>query len=415
MTFPFYLLIAVMSLVRHQFWSFTSLAGLTMNKWLGLAALIAACFQLAMRRTPPRLFRTPQATLFVTFGSVLILSFLLRGPARIAVEVSPVGNWVSFLLLFFMIVVFLDSRQRLKWTLFAAVGGVAFTSLHLLREWQAYRGMASGARAGWVAGDPNYFAISALTCLPLAFLFAQVRLPPWQRIAVRTCLVVMVAAFILAASRGGMLGLIASLVFVALRSRRRGQYLAVGGTVLLVLLLVAPTSPLRRTFDPGRAEVTSTAAHKALLWAGLRMFGDNVLLGVGVGNFKYVLDRYLDENDPNYRHVAHNTFLEVGCELGVLGLVLLLAILFLTFRTLRRTQLATSHGRDPLLHLAARGIEAGLIGTCVAMLFVSALHSRLFWFLVIVAMCLPTIPAPARRRRPRVSPSLPASAEGGAP
>jgi hypothetical protein len=408
MMLPFYLLVAVMPLVRHQFWSFTSVAGLTMNKWLGLTAFITACLHLAMRRTPPRPFLTPQAPLFVMFGVVVILSFLLRGPERTPVELSPVGNWVSFLLLFFMIVVFLDSRRRLKWTLFAAIGGVAFTSLHLLREWQAYGGMRSGVRPGWIAGDPNYFALAALTCLPMAFLFSEVRLPPWQRIAVRACLIITVAAFIMAASRGGMLGLITSLIFIALRSRRRAQYFTVGGIILFVLLLIAPTSPLMRTLDPGQAEISSTVAHETLLWAGLRMFGDNFLLGVGTGNFKGMLERYLGPDDPQIKHVAHNTFLEVAAELGVFGLLLLLSIVGLTFRTLSRVRRAAAHGRDPLLHLAARGLEAGLAGACVSMVFISALHSRLFWFLIIVTICLPAVPAPAKRRPTRGAP-LPVS------
>lgn len=414
MTLPFYLLIAVMPLVRHEFWSYTSLAGLSMVKWLGLIALGMACLHVTMRPTPPRLFATRQAPLFVVFAAAVIISFLGRGPEKVSVELSPVGNWVSFLLLFFMVAAFVDSRQRLKWTLFAAIGGVAFTSLHLLREWQGYGGMGAGVRPGWVAGDPNYFAVSALTCLPLAFLFSEVRLPPWQRMAMRTCLVVILAAFILAASRGGMLGLLTGLGVVAFRSRRRGQYLIVGGTVLLVLLLLAPTSPLRRVFDPGRAETTSTLSHETLLWAALRMFRENAVFGVGVGNFKYVLDKYLDVNDPDIRHVAHNTFLEVGCELGIGGLALLLAILFYTFRVLRRVRLATSHGRDPLLHLTARGLEAGLAGTCVAMLFVSALHSRLFWFIIILTMCLTSLPA-ARRRQPRDAARIPTSPQKGVP
>jgi O-antigen ligase len=398
MILPFYLLIAVMPLVRHQFWSFTSVAGLSMNKWLGLTALICACLYFTTRRKPPSLFRTPQALVFVVFGVAVILSFVLRGPEKTPVELSPVGNWVSFLLLFFMITVFLDTRRNLKWTLFAAIGGVAFTSLHLLREWQAYGGMGAGVRPGWVAGDPNYFAVSALTCLPLAFLFSEVRLPPLQSVAVRTCLFITVIAFVLAASRGGMLGLITALILVAARSRRRAQYFAVGASVLLVLLLIAPTSPLRRTFSPGQAEISSTVAHEVLLWAGLRMFGDNVLLGVGVGNFKRVLEQYLGPDDPRVDHVAHNTFLEVGAELGIVGFLLLVALVVLTFRTLNQVRRASAHGRDPLLHLASRGLEASLAGACVAMLFVSALHMRLFWFVIIVSMCLPAIPAPARRR-----------------
>jgi O-antigen ligase len=139
------------------------------------------------------------------------------------------------------------------------------------------------------------------------------------------------------------------------------------------------------------------------------MFGDNFLLGVGASNFKGALDRYLGPDDPWIEHVAHNTFLEVGAELGVFGLLLLVAIVVLTFRTLTRVRRATAHGRDPLLHLTARGLEASLAGACVSMLFISALHSRLFWFLIIVTMCLPAIPAPARRRFGRAAPSVPAS------
>ena len=124
MTLPFYLLIAVMPMVRHQFWSYTSLAGLSMNKWLGLIALGMACLHVTMRPTPLRLFVTRQAPLFVIFAVAVIFSFLLRGPEKISVEVSPVGNWVSFLLLFFMVAAFVDSRQRFKWTLFMAIGAM---------------------------------------------------------------------------------------------------------------------------------------------------------------------------------------------------------------------------------------------------------------------------------------------------
>lgn len=398
MMFPFYLLIAIMPLVRHSFWSYTSLAGLSMNKWLGLAALTMACFHLTVRRTPPRPFRTPQASLFVLFGVMVILSFLLRGPEKVAVELSPVGNWVSFLLLFFMTFMVVDSRRHLKWTLFFAIGGIAFASLHLLREWQGYGGMGED-RPGWVTGDPNYFALSALTCLPLAFLFSEVRLPQWQRVAVRSCLAVILAAFVLAASRGGMIGLAVSFVMVAWNSRRRAQFLSVGGGLLFLLILVAPSSPLKRVLDPGQAEVSSTDTHLMLLRGGLRMFQDHFVLGIGVGNFKWMIEQYVDPAFAELAAVAHNTFLEVACELGVVGLLLLLTLIFFTFRTLRRVRIAAARGRDPLLHLVARGVEAGLAGACVAMFFVSALHSRLFWFLVILTMCLPAIPAPSKPAR----------------
>ena len=60
-----------------------------------------------------------------------------------------------------------DSLQRLRWVILMAIGSVAYASLHLIREWQKYGGMAAGYRPGWVVGDPNYYSISALLCIPM--------------------------------------------------------------------------------------------------------------------------------------------------------------------------------------------------------------------------------------------------------
>ncbi len=393
----FYLLVAIMPLVQHPIWSETKLAGLTLNKYVGILTLLVAVWDFLSNRRPVHPFRTIQSRIFVIFALVMMGSFLISG-STVPIGESPFGNWSSFLLLFVATSVLLTSRRRLCWVLLCAVGGVAFASLHLIREWQS-SGMGTGVRPGWITGDPNYFAVSALLCLPLGLVLAQQRPVRWERMFYMACCAVTLIALTLAGSRGGFLGLLISGVVLAWSSRRRVQYLAVGALVVGAVMILAPTSPMARLFNPNRSDQESTDEHRALLFAGIRMFEDNFWTGVGAGNFKPLVPNYLDPG-MKLAAVAHNTYLEVGAELGIGGLLTFVAMLFFSLRTLWRLQRQSRAGRDPLIYATARGIGAGLLGACVAIFFVSALHARLLWFMAILSMCLPSLMLRPRFSRP---------------
>src|SRR5688572_13131332 len=167
MTF-YYGLITVMPLIKHPLWAMV-VGDLTMIKYLGACTLVAALVYLGARPTPLRMFDTPQALGFVCFAAWGIIAFLTMGPPY-PFEMSALMSCISFLLLFFVTHVLVDSFGRLKMSLLVAVGSVAFASLYILREWQNMSGLyGAGYRPGWVTGDPNYYSVSALLCLPLAF------------------------------------------------------------------------------------------------------------------------------------------------------------------------------------------------------------------------------------------------------
>ncbi len=392
----FYLLIGIMPLIRHPIWAETSIGGLTLYKWVGVCAAVTALVHVVAAPRRIRMFRSIQARLFVLFGVLMMGSFLVAGP-NVPVEQSPVANWVSFFGLFFMMFVLLRSRGRLRWTLLWAVGGIAFASLHLIREWQAYGGIQG--RPGWVTGDPNFFALSAVLCLPIGLILGQERTVRWERLFYLGCSVITLIALMLASSRGGFLGLVVSGFVIVWYSRDRVRKLVVGSLVLAPLLLLAPNSPLMRLLWPTASDQGSTEIHKALLVAGFRMFSEHLWTGIGVGNFKLRVRDYLDRA-YDIEAIAHNTYMEVGAELGVVGLVVFGAILVFTFRTLRQIRRRTDRGRDPFLHATVRAMEAGLAGGCVALFFISALSTRLLWFVVILTMCFPTLALRRARVRP---------------
>ena len=382
----FYLLVAVMPMVRHPFWSETIFDGLTMNKWLGLVCFVGALVAWAARRSPVRFLDTPLARIFVVFAAFVIASFWFRGPA-LPVGQSPLSSFGSFLALFVTTVILVDSIGRLRWTLLAVVSGVAFVSLHAIREWQK-AGMGADVRPGWVAGDPNYLAFSLLLGLPLACVLAlRANAPTWERRYALACLVIMLVAFLLSASRGGFLALAAALPFAVWRSPYRSRWLAL--TVALgLLVLVLPGSPLSRFLDPSPGDIESHQIRMALLEAGLRMFWENLWIGVGAGNYRFEVARYASDSSIELRHVAHNTYLEVASELGVPGLLLFASILVLAFRGLRAARRRAGEDPGSIVYVAAHGLEISLVAASVGMLFLSTLYARLLWFVIFLAIPL---------------------------
>jgi O-antigen ligase len=407
----FYLLVSVLPLISHPVWSHF-VGDLTVIKYVGVGSLAYAVFYLGARRTPPRYFASAQSRWFLPLCALALGSYALWGMPIYAFEASPWLSYVSFLLFFFITLTLVDSTRRLRTVLLVAVGSVGFASAHVVREWQKYGGFGT-YRPGYVTGDANYYSLSALLCIPVAFYLIGGRQRPWERWFCRGCLALTILGLTAAASRGALLGLGAALVYACVVSRRRGRMLKLAFGVLLPLLLLSPSSPLPRLLSPDRSDQESSDTRLALWRAGLRMVEAHPVTGVGLGNFKWVVSRY-DAPGESLGNVAHNTYVEVAAELGIPGLVLWLGLLASTFRALTRIRRRT---RDvpaaDLVHRAALGLQAGMVAFLVATFFVSATQQKLFWLAVFLTMCLPALAREAERRAlraPTTAPPDPAAA-----
>src|SRR5262249_51829207 len=136
-------------------------------KYLGLGCLLYALVYVGWRQAPLDLFATPQARWFVVLTGLSMASFQAMGPPM-PLALSPLMVCLSFLVLFFVTGVTIDSIERLHHVLLVAVASMGLASLYVLREWQK-ADFSWLSRPGWVTGDPNYFTLSALLFLPVAF------------------------------------------------------------------------------------------------------------------------------------------------------------------------------------------------------------------------------------------------------
>jgi putative inorganic carbon (HCO3(-)) transporter len=153
----------------------------------------------------------------------------------------------------------------------------------------------------------------------------------------------MLAALVMSWSRGAWLGLAAAVAVMAIAVVARSGRAAIVGLVLVIAvaylllaggLVLVPPSIVQRFSDfipyTGVTDVRGleiTDANFAVLermahWqAALDMWTDHPWLGVGIGNYEPVYARYALPQWPLPLGHAHNYYLNIGAETGVLGLL----------------------------------------------------------------------------------------------
>jgi len=379
----FYLLVSVMPMTHHPLWG-RVVGEVTVIKYVGGACVLYAILHLFVRRRPPRFFASWQARLFVVFYLLAALSFLTTSlPTDL--RFSPFLSYTSFLGLFFITLTVVDSVNRFRWVLLVAIGSVAFASLYVLREWQKFHSVYRDFRPGWVVGDPNYFTVSALVVIPLAFYLLIERRPLWERAFCLGSLIVSLLAVMVAASRGGFLGLLAACTFIVWRSRQRVRYLVVMASLLLPIALIAPASPVKRLLHPVHGD-NEAEQRRLVVWAaGLRMIGEHPLAGVGLGNFKPIVSEY-EGPQEDVETVAHNAYIDIAAEMGLPALLVFLGVVYFSFRNLGRTSRWATEHSPMLLRQGALGLQAGLLASSVAIVFVSGQFQKLLWLAVFLSM-----------------------------
>jgi ADP-heptose:LPS heptosyltransferase/O-antigen ligase len=244
--------------------------------------------------------------------------------------------------------------------------------------------MAAGARMTATMQYPNdlgiYLAVSI--SLMVGILWALGKRHPFVSIAVGMILVFATGCLILTYSRSAWLGLLtaAGFFWIALRKDRNRKAQIVWVVGLLGLAVCSQTHFFTRGngfFDhrPG-----TSAAERMLIWEGaVRMFKDRPILGHGLNTFNAVFPHYKPPQVWGTPY-AHNSYLQLAAEQGLIGLGLFLWALGFFFMRALRTPITRWEGK------VACGISAAVAGYAVHSLFEPGLYTLplavLFWTLL---------------------------------
>jgi probable O-glycosylation ligase (exosortase A-associated) len=223
---------------------------------------------------------------------------------------------------------------------------------------------------GFADMDNNSYAISLVTSTGLAgFLFWHSE-RWWQKALAVASAAFMVHAILFSFSRGGMLGLITlALAAFAVMPKGRKELAAFALAVVLGLYFTGPQVWARfQSSFASKEERDSSAESRLVLWSAcLDTMAKHPVFGVGPDHMPLQMDQY------GFRvgKEAHTLWLQIGAELGVPGMLLLLSYYGICIVRLWPIARGKVRVPDPWLTYLSRAVIAALCGFALSAQFVS--------------------------------------------
>ena len=390
---------------------------LSINNVLGIFLMLQLVYRLNAERDWSFL-KSPIVRLVLAITAVMMFSAFVSGitPAMQAEVglVSTTGEDPSRMLLsramFVVLFVFFVRSPR---DLLLFIG--LFVGLSVLTAWsgsgaavtQTGRASVGTYRAGGTdvliasTQNPNRLGMIATLALIYIWEYSESFRSKLLRLASLGVVLLLVVTVFLTASRGGLIGLVfaGAMLFVR-RSGGSGRWLyglvgiAMAGA--LVQEIVPEEAMQRITSIPGLSSADdknstgqgSVEKREYTIGIGIQVWKQSPLVGVGPGNWSYV--RFL--NDPmRSAGAAHNSFLQVLAEGGVIGAALYMLLFYVTIRNIMRCE----HDPEIIARARSDGLEWVLVATriCLLSFMVFSVFADLFdlifsYFLVAVSAVL---------------------------
>ena len=428
----------ILRAITHGDWALMALTGLVylhpppalkpLNaRWVGAFLLLTILWRWGIERERPR---SVSSVVLLVWGYVMVGVISVA----VAVDFDRAGEALVRLAkdatLCTIIVLLVRRRltlERVIWALLCAGGvmgtlgayqwatgtfdrdywGLARSELdHIVGNIDAYRLLGPG-------GDANVYAQVLLPLVALAFGQIWNARRWYLRCAAVWVFEVCMFAVVLTHSRGGFIGALALLALLAVACPPRWTSAAVLGLLLIPVIWFAPPSYHLRIgtlVDLAAGHVSSltrtpTTVEEMRREPGLRgrvsenvsgwiMFKEHPVLGVGVGNYQARYQEYARRLRGERHHEdrqAHNLYLEVAAETGLVGVAVFGAILFVAFRRAereRRRLLAAQRLDDARLVASVAIAFAGYLTTS---LFLHAANTGHFGLLLGLVFVLPGV------------------------
>lgn len=300
------------------------------------------------------------------------------------------------------IVTFVDSLEKMMTLMMMWMGIHGFLAVMGI----AKGGVGIGA---WM-GDENDFCMVMNMAVPFGYFLLFSATGVAQKMKYLGFLGMFILAAMASLSRGGFIGLASVGVYCWYRSPKKLNALIVVVVAVLFMLVLAPEKYWDEIASSTSDETMGrgTGAQRLYTWGvGMDMFYANPIIGVGQSNFPWTFEIYEAGQKFNDKSIsgrqAHSAWVTLISELGLVGIVVIGAMLFQSYRDLtwvrKRFAPAESRqkhgqivqaGEDIRMYLA-RAMEGSLIGFIVSGVFISTLWYPILWTMMALVVALRNI------------------------
>jgi putative inorganic carbon (HCO3(-)) transporter len=196
--------------------------------------------------------------------------------------------------------------------------------------------------------------------LPFCLAFAIGGTDTVLRILSRWCLALSAMALLLTQSRGGLMAFVfILLVYVVFMARNRKTRIIRVALLLVVCLLAATVAGF---FFQRLGEIDDfTAISRLAIWGGaFTVFVQSPLIGVGFGNLRGLMGGLLNLPD-GWTGDAHNLYLELLAETGIIGFFIFSALIMLALRAALKQIRRPQSDFCKMIAMAAFGAICGVL------------------------------------------------------
>lgn len=348
------------------------------------------------RRRKIETIRHPIVTMVAVFTLLMAASIptsLLRGYSLNLFLQDHLRSLLLMAILIASVRCFKDIERYALWFL---VGGVIFNQFV---QRKAELG-AEGRLVGVAYYDANDLGMMIVMSIPI-LLYFLVRGRPSVRILTLAALVLYILVFLKSGSRGGFLGLVIVGGYLIFQFHAVSKSARIGTVAIVAILMTTfagdqywntiqtilkPEEDYNMQSDDGRMEIWKR---------GLGYMTDRPITGVGYQAFP-VAEGTLSQQAQRQMYgvgfkwsAAHNSFIQVGAEIGVPGLIVFVTLLWKTFFTARRIgSRRDPDGKVPDEAVMGQALAGSIVGFVVCGFFLSQAYActLLFFFAMVVAL-----------------------------
>jgi putative inorganic carbon (hco3(-)) transporter len=380
-----------LGLVLFTIASFLDLASssgsFTGTKVIGLVLFVSWLARMAIRRGQD-LAQLVSENPRLTVSLVGLLSWAVLSSTWAASSSTALGGAGRYALDMTLIPIAFSAvrkREHVIWILTAFVVGSVFSGAYGFIHPTSATAYDAGRLTGTI-GDANGEATVLAAAIPLVIsLVGVVRNSARLKLIALIGVAILFASLVDTLSREGLVSLAAVLVGGVIfggRWRRRAAVLLVIGVTATVgyYFVLAPATSLQRV------TMSDTSGRSSLWTVALRVIKANPILGVGNDNFILVENHYINQPGSiqafyivTSPKVSHNTFLETAADLGIPGLLLLIAVLGYALAAAVRAAWLFERLGDVQMELMSRAVVLSVVAVLTSDFFVASPYAKYLW------------------------------------
>jgi len=329
----------------------------------------------------------------------VIIATLISSHLKVSLGIAKAWFFDPLLYFFLVLQVIKTIKQVGRFFFALIISGVVVSVIGIA---QASLGMVTsdGRIASLYEGVPNYLALylAPILILSLVLFFKLSCEKAFIKCGLFLSIIILFYALFLSRSYGGFFAVIISLIIFFFFLPRKSQWMLLGAFLLVVtfFLFFQISSSKWQQFVNWR-ESSSTQARLQIWRTSLAILQDHWFWGVGLGQFEPIYQKYLPRYFfPPLEWVVrdpHNLFLSFWLNLGAIGFLSFLAILFIFFWqaiiSLKKSK--TSSLTKTFLFASVFGMITILIHGLIDVPYWKNDLSFVFWLLISLALVLKNI------------------------